>query len=153
MRNQGYLTEAEYEEAVAQEMVFKSGIAEEERWTKCENPECGYAGTRINFNSDGESWYCPLCGSLTTVNTNASQHIYSWFVDAVIIDFASYLAEQDGMEWDDMDEAARNIYLDRIQKGGYHIYTTLDMDVQKQVDEIYQDASNLPKIWNATQPL
>ena len=151
MHNQGYLTDEAYEEAVAQEMVFKSGIANEDRWTICENPECGYEGTRNNFNGDESGWYCPVCGSLTSVNTNASQHIYTWFVDAVIIDFASYLAEQDGLNWEEMDESARNVYLDKIQKGGYHIYTTLDMDVQKQVDEIYTDTSNRPQIWNATQ--
>ena len=153
MRNQGYLSDEEYEEAVAQEMVFKEGIAEMDRWTKCENPECGYEGTRVNFTGEGDSWYCPMCGSLTSVNTNASRHIYSWFVDAVIIDFASYLAEQDGKNWDDLEEAERNIYLDKIQKGGYHIYTTLDMDVQNQVDEVYTDVSNIPKQWNTQQQL
>jgi len=153
MRNQGYLTDEEYDEAVAQEMVFKEGIAEVDRWTKCENTECGYEGTRINFTGEGDSWYCPMCGSLTSVNTNASRHIYSWFVDAVIIDFASYLAEQDGKLWDEMEEAERNIYLDKIQKGGYHIYTTLDMDVQNQVDAVYTDLSNIPKQWNTQQQL
>ena len=151
MRNQGFLTEEEYQEAVAQEMVFRSGIANEDRWTVCDKDDCGYEGTRSNFTGDDSGWYCPICGSLTSVNTNASQHIYSWFVDAVIIDFASYLAEEDGLEWENMDEASRNVYLDRIQKGGYHIYTTLDMDVQKQVDEIYQNTKNMPQIWNATQ--
>ncbi|MBQ7000694.1 MAG: transglycosylase domain-containing protein [Oscillospiraceae bacterium] len=153
MRNQGYLTDEEYEEAIAQEMVFKEGIADEDRWTVCENEDCGYEGTRSNFTGEGDTWYCPICGGLTSVNQSASQYIYTWFVDAVIIDFASYLAEQDGHEWSKMDENARNIYLDRIQKGGYHIYTTLDMDVQKQVDEIYSDPSNLPKPWKGTQQL
>ena len=145
MRSQGYLTQEEYDEAVSQEMVFKEGIAPEDRWTVCENEQCGYAGTRSNFSGEGNSWYCPLCGSLTAVNTSASQHIYSWFVDAVIIDFASYLAEQDGKQWDQMDKNDRDIYLDRIQKGGYHIYTTLDMDVQNQVDAIYGNLDNIPK--------
>ena len=36
-----------------------------------------------------------VCGGLTSVKTDASQYIYSWFVDAVIVDFASYLAEKD----------------------------------------------------------
>ena len=118
MRNQGYLTDEEYEEAIAQEMVFKEGIADEDRWTICENEECGYEGTRSNFTGEGDTWYCPICGSLTAVNQSASQYIYSWFVDAVIIDFASYLAEQDGHVWSEMDKNARDIYLDRIQKGG-----------------------------------
>ena len=153
MLDQGYLTREEYDEAVAQEMVFKSGIADEDRWTVCENLSCRYAGIRSTFTGEGDSWYCPRCGNLTSVNTSASQYIYSWFVDAVIIDLASYLAEQDGRKWDEMSQDARDVYLNRIQKGGYHIYTTLDMDVQKQVNEIYEDTSNMPKIWNATQQL
>ena len=152
MYNQGYLSEEEYEEAVSQEMVFKEGIAPQDRWTVCENKACGYEGTRNNFSGSGDAWYCPLCGSLTSVNTSASQYIYSWFVDAVIIDFASYLAEQDGKSWDKLDDIAREVYLDRIQKGGYHIYTTLDMDVQNQVDTIYTDLSNMPKT-NSQQQL
>ena len=52
-----------------------------------------------------------------------------------------------------MDQAQRNIYLDKIQKGGYHIYTTLDMEVQDQVDVIYSDVKNVPKKWNGTQQL
>ena len=153
MLEQGYLTQEEYDEAIAQEMVFKSGIADEDRWTVCENENCGYEGTRSNFTGEGTTWYCPLCGSLTSVSTNASQHIYSWFVDAVIIDFASYLAEKDGKNWDELSTDARDTYLSRIQKGGYHIYTTLDMDVQEQLDKIYQDASNLPKSWTTEQQL
>ena len=153
MLEQGYLTQEAYDEAVNQEMVFKSGIADEDRWTVCSNTACRYAGTRSTFTGEGTSWYCPECGSLTSVNTSASQYIYSWFVDAVIIDLASYLAEQDGRSWDTMAQDARDVYLNRIQKGGYHIYTTLDMDVQQQVNEIYEDTSNMPKIWNATQQL
>ncbi len=153
MKEQGFLAEEEYEEAVAQEMVFKSGIADEDRWTVCDNLECGYAATRSHFSGEGDAHYCPICGSLTSVNTSASQHIYSWFVDAVIIDFASYLAEQDGKVWDEMSTDARDTYLSRIQKGGYHIYTTLDMDVQQQVDAIYQDLDNIPKAWNTEQQL
>ena len=121
MHQQGYLTDEEYEEAVAQEMVFKEGIADEDRWTVCENPECGFEGIRSQFTGEDGAYYCPVCGNLTSVSTNASQHIYSWFVDAVIIDFASYLAEQDGKNWDDLEETTRNVYLERIQKGGYHI--------------------------------
>lgn len=151
MNSQGYLTDEEYEEAVAQEMVFKKGIADEDRWTVCDNPDCGYEGTRSNFISDGNAFYCPICGSLTSVTTNASQHIYSWFVDAVIMDVASYFAEQDGKVWDDLGQEDKNLYLERIQKGGYHIYTTLDMDVQKQVDEIYQNLDNIPKTNSAQQ--
>ena len=142
MLDQGYLTQEEYDAAVAQEMVFKEGIADADRWTICDN--CGYENTRSHFTGEGDTCYCPQCGEQVAVSTDASQHIYSWFVDAVIVDFASYLADQDGKVWDDLSTNDQSIYLNRIQKGGYHIYTTLDMDVQKQVDAVYTDLSNIP---------
>ena len=37
MRDQGYLTQEKYDEAVAQEMVFKEGIDDADRWTVCDN--------------------------------------------------------------------------------------------------------------------
>ncbi len=151
MLDQGYLTQEEYEEAVSQEMVFKEGIEDEDRWTVCENEACGYEGTRSNFQGEGNTFYCPICGSVTSVATSASQHIYSWYVDAVIMDFAAYLAEQDGKVWDQLDEADRSLYLERIQKGGYHIYTPLDMSVQRQVDEVYENLDNIPKTNSAQQ--
>lgn len=142
MLDQGYLTQEEYDAAVAQEMVFKEGIDDADRWTICDN--CGYENTRSHFTGEGDTCYCPQCGEQVAVSTDASQHIYSWFVDAVIVDFASYLADQDGKVWDDLSTNDQSIYLNRIQKGGYHIYTTLDMDVQKQVDAVYTDLSNIP---------
>lgn len=142
MLNQGYLTDEEYINAFNQPLVFKDGIDEADRWAVCD--QCGYGGTISTFTSQGGMYFCPRCGSQTSVSQNASQYVYSWFVDTVILDVASDLALRDGFVWDDMDQAARNYYLERIQKGGYHIYTTLDKDVQDQVDAIYTDLNNIP---------
>ena len=142
MLSQGYLTQEEYNEAVNQEMVFKEGIDAADRWAVCES--CGYAGTVSTFHQEGSHYYCPNCGSLTSVNQDASQNVYSWFVDAAILDVASDLAAQDGVDWESAGEKTRNYYLERIQKGGYHIYTTLDMNVQNQVDTIYTNLENIP---------
>ena len=144
MLDQGYLTQAEYDEAVNQEMVFKSGIADEDRWAVCPNDSCRYEGTMKTFHGEGGSYFCPVCGTQTTVKTDASQHIYSWYVDAVLVDVAADFAEADGFDWDELDEKRREIYLERIQKGGYHIYTPLDMKVQQAVDTVYNDLSNIP---------
>lgn len=65
MRNQGYLTQSEYEEAVAQELVFKEGIAPEERWTVCDNPNCGYEGIALTYRHEGDAYFCPRCGTQT----------------------------------------------------------------------------------------
>lgn len=142
MLNQGYLTDEEYIKAYNQPLVFKDGIDDEDRWAVCDH--CGYGGTVMTYGHEGELYFCPRCGSQTSVSLNASQHIYSWFVDTVILDVASDMALQDGFVWDDMDQVARNYYLEKIQKGGYHIYTTLDLDVQNQVDAIYTDLNNIP---------
>lgn len=60
--------------------------------------------------------------------------IYTWFVDAVIDDAAELVAEARGVSRED---AIRLIY-----RAGYHIYTTVDLDLQAIVDEVYQDPSN-----------
>lgn len=142
MLNQGYLTEEEYLAAYNQPLVFKDGIDDEDRWASCDH--CSYGGNVSTFTNQGGLYYCPRCGNQTSVSLNASQYVYSWFVDTVILDVAADMALQDGFIWDDMDQTARNYYLEKIQKGGYHIYTTLDMDVQNQVDAIYTDLNNIP---------
>ena len=152
MLSQGYLTQEEYDEAVAQELVFKEGIADEDRWTICENTACGYEAVRSTFTHEGGNYYCPECGTATSVQSSASQSIYTWFVDAVITDVAAALAEQDGRVWDELGKETRDYYLERIQKGGYHIYTTLDMEVQEAVDAVYNDLSQIPKT-NSNQQL
>ena len=150
MYNQGYLTELEYAEAVAQDMVFKSGIADEDKWSVCENVGCGYEGTVSSFTAgEGGNYYCPVCGNTTSVSTDASQEVYSWYVDAVLIDIARRLAEKDGIT--DWNEEIKKEYLRRIQTGGYHIYTTLDMDIQNAVDAVYNDLSRIPTTASAQQ--
>ena len=152
MKEQGFLTQEEYQEAVDQEMVFKEGIDDADRWTVCKNQDCGYEGPRNSFQENEGHYFCPECGTEVQVSKNASQHIYSWYVDAVIMDLAAYFAEQDGKNWEDLQKGERDIYLEKIQKGGYQIYTTLDMDVQRQVDEIYSNLENIPKT-NSQQQL
>lgn len=142
MLSQGYLTDEEFYQAINQPMVFKDGIDESDRWATCDH--CSYSGTVSTYGRQGNQYFCPRCGSQTSVSLNASQYVYSWFVDTVILDVAADMALKDGFIWEDMDQAARNYYLEKIQKGGYHIYTTLDMDVQNQVDAIYTDLNNIP---------
>ncbi len=146
MNKQGWITDAQYEEAKlqAQNMTFKSGIAEADRWAKCTNPGCGYEGTAGTFTARATTYYCPNCGSQTVIAANASQEVYSYFVDAVIEDVAAGLAAQNDLVWRDLDKASKENYIEKIRRGGYHIYSTLDLDVQKQVDKIYEDLSQIP---------
>ncbi len=146
MNKQGWITDEQYEEAKlqAQNMTFKSGIAEADRWAKCTNEDCGYEGTAGTFTARATTYYCPNCGSQTVIASNASQEVYSYFVDTVIEDVAAGLAAQNDLVWEDLDIGSRENYIEKIRRGGYHIYSTLDMDVQKQVDKIYEDLSQIP---------
>ena len=145
MRNEGYLTEEEYQEALAQEIVFKSGIAAEDRMAYCENDECGYKGLVGTLTYEEEKYFCPECQEQIHVTDYASDTVYSWFVDAVIEDVATALAEKDGLTWANMGEQEQQLYRQLIQRGGYHIYATIDMDVQNQVDAIYTDLTQIPE--------
>jgi len=141
MKEYGYLSEEEYQEAYAQEMVFKSGIAEEDKLAVCGNLDCGYRGTVGSYVVKDNLHYCPQCGAAAEFDKDASQYVYSWFVDTVLEDVAQQLAQRNGVEWND---ESKKTYLEVISRGGYHIYTTLDMDVQKQVDAVYTNLEEIP---------
>jgi penicillin-binding protein 1A len=145
MRNEGYLTEEEYQAALAQELVFKSGIAAEDRMAYCEKDDCGYKGIVSTLTFENEKYFCPRCKEQIHVTDYASDTVYSWFVDTVLDDVATDLAAKDGRIWDEMGKQERELYRQLIQRGGYHIYTTLDMEVQNQVDKIYSDLTQIPE--------
>ena len=145
MNTQGWITDAEYEEARNQELVFKEGIDQADRWKVCDNKQCTYEGTVGTYEMKGSNYYCPRCGSLNSVATDSSQVVYSYFVDTVLEDVAADLAAQVGIDWKSLDKAAKDNYMLQIQRGGYHIYSTLDKTVQDQVDAIYNDPANVAK--------
>lgn len=149
MLAQGYITQEEYDEAVAQELVLKSSIAADDRWVECSNESCGYEGVRKTFAVSGSSIKCPQCGAVPEEVDDASQEVYSYFVDLVVQDVAKALAKRDGVtEW---NKTIWDRYLDLINSSGYSIYATIDPTVQAQVDKIYKDLSNIPKVKNAEQ--
>lgn len=141
MKNHGWISQDEYDQAIAQELVFKSRIDDGDRMTHCPNTDCGYKNIRNTFVFENDEYYCPNCGTLTPVTKNSSQEMYSWYTDTVLEDVAMAFAERDGIQWND---SARKLYMQQIQTGGYHIYTCLDMDVQNQVDAIYTNLDEIP---------
>ncbi len=145
MHLQGWITDEEYEEAKTQEMVFKVGIDPMDRWAECDNRQCAYEGTVSSYQTNGTNYYCPRCGTLNAVTTDSSQEVYSYFVDTVLEDVAADLAAQIGIDWNALDKEAKDNYMLQIQRGGYHIYSTLDKKVQDQVDAIYNDPANIAK--------
>ena len=142
MKEYGYLSESEYQEAYNQDIVFKSGIDAEDKLAVCVNSDCGYRGAVGSYVFKDEVHYCPRCGTEASFDKDASQYVYSWFVDTVLEDVAQQLAEQNGVEW---NEESKKVYMEVISRGGYHIYSTLDMNVQQQVDTIYTNLDEIPE--------
>lgn len=142
MLDQGWITQEEYDEAVDQELVFKRGIDLEDSMAKCVNAACGYKGivSTLIEKEDGK-YFCPECNSAVPVAEDASQEVYSYYVDTVIEDVAKALAERDGVEWSDSSES---FYKQQISRKGYHIYSCLDMQAQDAVDAVYMDLSKIP---------
>ena len=146
--NQGYITKEEYDEAVNQKLVLKSKIAKEDTWIVCANESCDYQGIRSTYGKSGKE-KCPKCETKPEIRSDASQEVYSYFVDALIKDVAKDLALKDNVtEW---NQDIWEYYLNKINSGGYHIYATLDMKVQTQIDKIYQDLKKIPSTRSAQQ--
>lgn len=139
MREYGWLTEAEYQEAIAQELVLKVGVDEEDRLTTCEN--CGYRDVVKNYKESDGKRYCPQCNTQVSLQKDNSQDIYSWFGDTVLEDVAKAFAEEAGFQW---NSSTRELMLQQIQKGGYHIYTTFDKAAQDCVDAVYTNIDKIP---------
>ncbi len=142
MREYGYLTEEEYQDALNQELVLKDGIDFEDRVADCLEESCGYHGKVGTFEKreDGR-YYCPQCTRITDIGHDATQEVYSYFVDTVIEDVSKMLAEEAGLEW---NKTTQDHYKQLISNGGYHIYSTLDRDVQASIDKIYTNLDEIP---------
>jgi len=151
MLEQGWITQEEYDEAVAQELVFKRGIDAEDRMAYCVNDECGYKGIvkTLKVSESGNAHYCPVCGTEVPVGEDASQEVYSYYVDTLLEDVAADLAKKDGVE---ITNAAINFYKQKIASSGYHIYSCMDMDVQNALDSVYQDLEQIPAVRSGQQP-
>ena len=141
MNKYGWLTDAEYKQALDQELVLKSGVDLEDSMAHCKNKECNYKGIVSSLIKQEKKYYCPNCGQEVIVVEDGSQAVYSWFTDTVLEDVAKAFAEKSGMAW---NSATKELMMQQIKTGGYHIYTTIDVDVQKQVDKIYTDLSKIP---------
>jgi len=73
------------------------------------------------------------------------QIVYPWFVEAVIRDVTRDLINEKGYA----EQAARR----RLYTGGLRIIATIDMDMQKIVDEVYENPESLPRVTGSAQQL
>ncbi|MBE6700719.1 MAG: hypothetical protein E7582_02375 [Ruminococcaceae bacterium] len=69
---------------------------------------------------------------------NSDTTIHSWFVETLIADVISDLMEEKGL---DENTATRLVY-----SGGLKIYSTVDIEVQKAMEEIFENEENFPDL-------
>ena len=164
MYEQGWLSEEDYLAAHSYELIYKRGIADQDRWNECrdvydENGDriqvgCGYEGPVRDLiaetvSEDETVYYCPNCQQKIDITVDASQNVYSWYVDTVLEDVAKAMALEDGVtEW---NATIRQNYINRICRSGYHIYTPYDASVQKAVDNVYTDLTKIPETKGSQQ--
>lgn len=133
MYRQGYFaSEADYKAAKSQEMVFHNGNYDEKTY-RCS--ACTFSGTSEEYKlgQDGQ-YYCPWCGTLNYAVSDSN--VYSYFVDTVYRDVIDDLCEK----YEISEQAAEQ----KLLTGGYRIYATINPDVQRIVDEVYENPDNVP---------
>ncbi|MCL2068565.1 MAG: transglycosylase domain-containing protein, partial [Oscillospiraceae bacterium] len=70
--------------------------------------------------------------------------VQSWFVDHVVESVISDLMDKKGWE--------RGYAEQQLFSAGYQIYTTIDMDIQTHLEELYTTSANFPTIMNEEYP-
>jgi|LSQX01.1.fsa_nt_gb penicillin-binding protein 1A len=73
-------------------------------------------------------------------SSGQSSKYQSYFVDQVIEDVLTDLMVQKGVSY----TVAKQL----LYRGGYHIYTTIDMDIQAIIDEVYTNPEYWPELKN-----
>ncbi len=158
MKDQGWITQEEYEAALAQEMVFTKGDETKQIFTCA---ECGFKGeagaydrSREDLGSGYEAgenvYYCPQCTHKNKFVVQKTSDVYSWYTEMVMDDVAYDLCIANGDTW---NAESKKTYLELIKLSGYHIYACIDTEVQAKVDEIYTNLDNVPDTKSAQQLL
>lgn len=78
-------------------------------------------------------------------NDGDGSNYYSYFVDQVIRDVVDDLANATGYDTEVINRM--------VTSGGYQIYATVDPDVQRAAEEIYENLDNIPETDSAYQQL
>lgn len=108
--------------------------------------ECDAAKAETLLFTDSEEYKALHGEEDAAAESGGSDSVYTtWFTDAVIEDAIELIQEARGC-----DASTANSLL---FSGGYHIYTTLDPDIQEIVDSVYRDPSNFDNPSASGQPL
>ncbi len=132
-------TQEEYDQICDQTLVFKSKVDRNQTYT-CEN--CGFEASLRRFTATDDGYLCPKCDTLNHFEVEQKDY-YSYFEDQVIRDVIHDLSQKEGITEDQA--------INMVTTGGYIIYSTIDLDAQAKVDEVYQNIDNVPDTYSSQQ--
>ena len=81
-------------------------------------------------------YQCPICGTVVDIPEDESSNVYSYFTDTIIRDVCADLERKTGY--------TETVCMNMIQNRRLPLYATIDMDVQKLVDDVYQNLDRIP---------
>jgi len=119
MLDQEMITEAEYNAAVAEEVVYTNGYSN----------TGNYYGEAIVDTEELEEESRPTA-------TTSYKARNSYFTDAVIEDVAQALMDEYGYDY--------TTAINKVYGSGYKIYTTQNYEYQQIAEKVYEDVSNTP---------
>ena len=146
MRDQGWLTEEEYQVEINRELNLKWGVDFEDSMARCENETCGYKDTVNTLTVKNGKYFCPNCG--TEIAAKKAAGGYNYHTETVVMDVVYDLIKKDKLE---INSNNIRTYLEKVARGGFSIYSTMDIEVQKQVDKIYTDLKQIPPYRGGSQ--
>ena len=136
-------TEEELEELRAR-LEAEKAAAEDEPEGEAENKAEGNAEGEEALPTFYEVLHCPECDAVLDESCLIEKEWdYSYFVDTVIRDVVADLQKKTGK-----DEAT---CMTMLKTGGYIVYSTIDLNVQEIIDEVYENVADMPRTTSAQQ--
>ncbi len=138
MHEQGMIPDEKYDAICDQALVFQNGSGKKVKFT-CAS--CGYEGEIKRYTKTDEGYVCRDCGFVNQFNVEEAEY-YTYFEDQIVHDVTADLIASG------MSEQAAN---QMVTNGGLKIYSTIDLDVQRMVDEVYSDPENVSDTTSSQQ--
>ncbi|MCQ2433780.1 MAG: penicillin-binding protein [Oscillospiraceae bacterium] len=127
MYDNGAITYDEYQQALAEKLIFKDTDE-----YKALHPE-EYPDEQPTDGTEGDG---DAAAQMKPVEDDDSTDT-NWVIDEALREFEEYLMEEKGV--------SRSRALQLINTGGYQIYTTVDWEMQQYVEDKFSDINNLLK--------
>lgn len=119
--------------------MLENGAISSEEYDEAVNQELNLIGSMTYTKTDTET----IDSSALSAYDNF-ESVSSYYVDAALYQATEIFMDYYGLDWDEAYQ--------KLRKGGYKIYTCVDLDIQKQLEEKYLDLYTFSKDGNSDIP-